>query len=120
MHFMNTLLARYQSLQGAVKSILIFSATVVFTGIIFLFNLIFIDLVANHVMAPVEQSDRVLDSSIAAFPRPSYVPETYYHTLKSQSQMMRERKEHHWKLAKLFFRNYYSILFLTILLASVG
>jgi hypothetical protein len=117
---MNAFIGWYQGLNKLVKGILIFSTTALSISLIFLFNLIFIGFVAGRIMAPIQRSDKLLDSSIEVFPRPDYLPVSYYNVLKSQDRIMKERKTHHWELARLFFRNYYSILFLTILIASLG
>ena len=117
---MSRFLTWYRQQHIFVKCILIFSSTTLLVGVIFLFNLIFINVVANNAMHPILQSDEVLEKSIDEIPRPNYLPLIYFDVLKTQREIMRDRKSHHLGLAILFFRNYYSILFLSIILASVG
>ncbi len=110
----------YTEQSNVVKSIVVFSITVLIIGVIFLFNICLMKGVTNHMMAPIYQSDQTLKGGIQGIPRPNYVPAIYFETLKTQEQIMDERKVHHWELAKLFFRNYYSILMLSIILSCVG
>jgi hypothetical protein len=117
---MTRILTWYRSLHVFAKCLLIFCITTLLIGVFFLFNLILIDYQAKKVMDPIERSDVLMEQSIDLLPRPAYVPLTYFQVLKAQQQIMKERKSHHWKLASLFFRNYYSILFLTIILSCVG
>ncbi len=114
------LLTWYRSLHVFAKCLLIFCVTTLLIGIFFLFNLVLIDYQAEKVMDPIKQSDALIEQSIDALPRPPYVPLTYFQVLKAQQQIMKERKSHHWQLARLFFRNYYSILFMSIILSCVG
>lgn len=117
---MSRILTWYSALHVFVKCLLIFCVTTLLIGVFFLFNLILIDFQAGKVMDPIKQSDALMEQSIDALPRPTYVPLTYFQVLKAQQQIMKERKSHHWQLARLFFRNYYSILFMSIILSCVG
>jgi hypothetical protein len=117
---MNKFKAWFIAQNDSVKSITVFGLTIIVTGIIFLFASWQINRQANLAMKPYSQSQEFVDHYFDSLAKPAYLPDKYFHLFKSQQRIMSIRKDHYLGLSKLFFRNYYGVLIITMIYSCIG
>jgi len=110
----------YTRQRTSVQAILIFFGTLLLILIFFEIILFGVNGMSGKLMDPIYQSEKTLDNSIISLKKPAVLTTAYFTVFKTQYEIMRLRKEHHLKLAIVFFRNYYSVLILTMFISCIG
>src|SRR3989337_1866911 len=95
--------AWYSVQRNAVKAILIFFGTMVVIYLFYLLTLVLVKDMGKGVMEPIYLSDRTMKNNMDAVKKPGYLPVEYFTVLKSQYNILNIRKEHHVRLALIFF-----------------
>jgi hypothetical protein len=117
---MKKLKAWYIAQTDTVKALVVFGTTVAVTGIIFLFASWQINRQAGLAMEPYAVSQQFVDKYFDSLQRPVHLPEKYFQLFRSQQKIMSIRKNHYLGLSKLFFRNYYGVLIITMIYSCIG
>jgi hypothetical protein len=103
-----------------IKFILTFSSTILSIYLIFLITLFLVIWMGKGVIAPLNNSDNSLTQAVTNFKKPDYLSTEQFQMFQTQYTIMNFRKRHHLDLALIFFRNYYSVLILTMFISCVG
>jgi hypothetical protein len=117
---MNSIKALYVGLTEKEKALVVFISTVLFAGIIFFIASIQMRNEANKAMKPYLKSQDYIQAYLDSLQRPAHLPETYFTLFKAQQKIMSIRKSHHLDLSKIFFRNYYGVLIVTMVFSCIG
>ncbi len=117
---MPTLVTTYQSLSEKTKAIIVFAAVVLSAVMIFLVASGQMSREAKRMMRPYEQSQQLINKYIDSLKKPDHLSEKQFTTFKTQQQILSLRKSHYLQLSRLFFRNYYGVLILTMLYSCIG
>jgi hypothetical protein len=75
---------------------------------------------AADLMAPYLKADELISKRIAAVKRPVLLSEADFSTLSLQYNIMNTRKKHYLDLAVIFFKNYYGVTVILMLLSCIG
>lgn len=75
---------------------------------------------AAELMSPYIKSDELISKRIAAVKRPALLSEADFSTLSVQYKIMNTRKKHYLDLAVVFFKNYYGVTVVLMLLSCIG
>lgn len=75
---------------------------------------------ASDLMAPYLKADELISKRIAAVKRPVLFSEADFSTLSLQYNIMNARKKHYLDLAVVFFKNYYGVTVILMLLSCIG
>ena len=110
----------YTRQRASVQATLIFFGTLLLIFLCFELILLGVNGMSNKVMDPVYQAENTLNKGISDLKKPVVLTSAYFTVFKTQYEIMRQRKEHHLTLAIIFFRNYYSVLILTMFISCIG
>lgn len=113
-------LSLYRAQTDKVKSIIVFSSVVLTAAIVFLIANVQMGNVAVRMMDPFSRSQELIQQHIDKVSKPDLMSETQFKTIKTQQKILAIRKAHYLALSRLFFRNYYGVLILTMLFSCVG
>jgi hypothetical protein len=75
---------------------------------------------ASDLMAPYSKADELIAKRISAVKRPLLLSEADFSTLSLQYNIMNVRKKHYLDLAVIFFKNYYGVTVILMLLSCIG
>lgn len=117
---MQSPLSFYRSQSDKVKSIIVFSSVVITAIIVFLIANVQMGNVAIDMMKPFSKSQELIQEHIDSLKKPDLLTESQFTTIKTQQKVLATRKTHYLELSRLFFRNYYGVLILTMLFSCVG
>ncbi len=117
---MQSPLSFYRSQTDKVKSIIVFSSVVITAIVVFLIANVQMGNVAVDMMKPFSKSQELIQEHIDSLAKPDLLTTTQFKTIKTQQKVLATRKTHYLELSRLFFRNYYGVLILTMLFSCVG
>lgn len=117
---MKSLKVLYEELTEKGKAVIVFVSTVLFAAIIFLFSSLQMNNEAESAMRPYLESQAYIQTYLDSLQKPAYLPGKYFDLFKAQQKIMSMRKSHHLDLSKVFFRNYYGVLIVTMLFSCIG
>lgn len=110
----------YRSLNNFFQVVVIFSATILMVALVFAFTTFQMNSVVTKAMRPYADADQVVNRHFASLKKPAYLQDKYFEVFKAQQKIMDTRKAHHLRLSRIFFRNYYSVSVLLMLLSCIG
>ncbi|MBN9383241.1 MAG: hypothetical protein J0H74_20975 [Chitinophagaceae bacterium] len=110
----------YARQRASVKATLVFFSTLLLVFLFFELILLGVNGLSGKVMDPIYQSENILNDGVIKLKKPAVLTSAYFTVFKTQYEIMKLRKEHHLSLAILFFRNYYSVLILTMFISCIG
>lgn len=117
---MKSIKVLYEELTEKGKAVVVFISTVSFATVIFLFSSLQMNNEAKTAMKPYLESQEYIQAYLDSLQKPAFLPEKYFTLFKAQQKIMSIRKAHHLDLSKVFFRNYYGILIVTMLFSCIG
>lgn len=117
---MNPILRWYQEQKNFVKGAIVFVFNLLVATIIFVTSFTQMGNVANDLMKPYKETDILINNYIGSFERPACLEKKYFDAFKKDQRIVNIRKSHHLEASIIFFRNYYGVLIVLMLLSCTG
>jgi hypothetical protein len=117
---MNPVLKWYQQQKNFVKGGVVFVFNLLIAAMIFVTSFTQMGNVANDLMKPYKEADVLINRYIDSFERPACLEKKYFDAFKKDRSIVNTRKSHHLEASIIFFRNYYGVLIVLMLLSCTG
>lgn len=117
---MEKLVQSYIGMRPAIKAVIIFLITVAVTAILFFSIAFYMKSRAIELMQPYGLADSRINQYLDELKKPALLSGEYFRMLKLEKNVMNIRKQQHYQLSIIFFKNWYGILVVSMILSCLG